>query len=99
MLLKVGLDNVAHGHIHDDPAVDLDLPASLPREVAPEIHPPSPRQPRAAVSLSSRLVAELKVAYAPGVSSDDGRTIGDLKEVAEWLAGLRAGKTPARPRT
>ena len=69
-----------------------EVDAAIPPEVAPDIDPPGPYRRPAVVSVSERLVASLRKDYAPGIPTDDGRRIGDLPEVRDWLDNLKPGK-------
>jgi hypothetical protein len=78
-------------------ATGPEVDESIPPDHPPRIEAPGARKPRALVNVSEGLVRVLKRDYGRGVPTDDGRQLGDLAEVAEWIAGLKVGK--ARPRT
>lgn len=69
---------------------------ATPVEHPPGIGLPGPRQTPAFVEMSARMVARLRHDYGPGAVNDQGRRLGDLPAVAEWLGTLEAGRMPAR---
>lgn len=80
----------------DGPEDDGTWPA-IPADYPPGIGPPAPREAPAFVEMSARLVARLRRDYGRGVITDQGRRLGDLPAVAEWLGTLEAGRMTPRP--
>lgn len=48
------------------------------------------------VEVSAGLIKTLKREYGQGVATNEGRAIGDLPEVAEWIRSLKPGKLKPR---
>jgi hypothetical protein len=69
---------------------------SLPADEPPMIKPPPVYHRPDIVEVSGRFIASLKRHYGRGVATDEGRRIGDIPEVADWLASLKPGEI--RPR-
>ena len=99
ILAATGLEE---GHIarltgleSDGPEGDGIWPA-IPLDHPPGIGPPGPREAPAFVEMSARLVARLRRDYGRGVVTDQGRRLGDLPAVAEWLGTLEAGRMTPR---
>lgn len=70
--------------------------ASLPPEQPPGFPAPGPRHEPAFVEVSAGLIKTLKRDYGQGVATNEGRAIGDLPEVAEWIRSLKPGKLKPR---